>query len=230
MIDTTIETNTKILPAKYPRIKENFYAFGYGSDEEPKTSMWMSSILLGMGSHFKEGMIVYDYGCGAGRLCNFIASQLKDFEYYGTEPHGSNEQHGEKSIQLAQDNFGQDPRIHLGFIGEDIEQLAISKASVAVLGSIYTHLSIEAFNAINDKLLPIIERGGVIIFSAIIKEKYELLRNFAHGFDGCYGEAHYTVQQLLDYVSSRKLNIKHVGKFDVGVSFRTHYIFRMDHI
>jgi hypothetical protein len=195
----------------------------YGSDEEPASSLWLASLCSSMGDHFKENMIILDYGCGAARCFNFISSQLKDFTYYGLEPSGSCEQWGEKSIDLCIRNFGHDPRSKFGFIDSPLETEAIEKANIVVLGSIFTHLPIEHSTAICDKLLPIPHRNGCIVFSIILGD-YKITLPEQYGFKDCYYVVHNTKEQFDSYCYNNKLKIEPIETFDAGF---LHTIFRV---
>ena len=70
---------------KYKPIFSNYYVHGFGSADEPDSSLWMSSLSEAMGEYFKEQMIVLDYGCGSARYGNFLSYRVKDFEYYGID-------------------------------------------------------------------------------------------------------------------------------------------------
>ena len=125
-----------------------------------------------MGSSFKEGMKVLDYGCGFGDFGWYMENQLKDFTYYGVEPHG---RYGDSCLSKAKDNHGDNPRMSFGYIGEDLEAKAIEDVNVALLLSIFTHLGIDRTEQIMMKLLPIVERGGIIVFTMIHGPEYRIV-------------------------------------------------------
>src|SRR4051794_24180762 len=60
----------------------------YGTDEEPGSSLWLASLSAAMEAHFRQGVTIFDYGCGAGRYADFIRQRLHRFGYFGVEkPH-----------------------------------------------------------------------------------------------------------------------------------------------
>ncbi|MFC1612651.1 hypothetical protein ACFL29_02255 [Patescibacteria group bacterium] len=204
---------------KYEPISNEYLSRGFGTDKEPESSVCMASFANAMGTKFRDGITLLDYGCGSARFCNFMSRRLKDFLYYGVEKPGSFERWGEKAITYAHNNFGHDNRICLGFVGDNIEKEAIEKAEVALLLSIFTHLTIEDMNAIMDKLMPIILRGGSIIFSLFIGEAYITGRDKVYGFKDCYSEVYYTKEQI--EAMAQRLNIK-IDKKDVFKTPRGH--------
>ena len=168
----------------------------YGSAEEPLSSIWLSSLSEAMGDFFREGMKVLDYGCGAGRYCDFLGDRLKKFIYYGVEKPGSTFQHGEQSIKFAKRFFWLNHHAKFGYIGSPTEAEAISNVDVVVLGSVFTHVDFEELRRILKKLEPVIKRGGIIVFSIFLSDKYNLEGPNAYGFMGCYERAWFTMEQL----------------------------------
>ncbi len=208
---------------KYEPISGTYKSRGFGTDREPESSVCMASFANAMGDKFKEGMVLLDYGCGSGRFCNFMSKRLKDFSYYGVERLGSSIKWGENAISFAREYFGGDPRVSLGFIGDKIEREAIDKADVVLLLSIFTHVPLEETNEIMDKLMPIINKGGSVIFSMFIENNYQcvslnpVIRSY--GFENFYFKVNYTERQIKDI--AKRLNIK----IDKNGTFINHIIF-----
>lgn len=212
----------------YPTIYEgNYIVYGHGADTEPQSSLWMAYLSEGVGEHFQEGITVLDYGCGAARYANFLSGRLKEFTYYGVEP--SNTQVGywdsRNAIEVAREKLGHDPRVRLGHVGTELETEAIAKANVAVLGSVFTHIRIEQSLAILDKLSPILDRG-VIVFTAILANAYQLHNAGAHGVHECYSLVHNTVDQYQDYFESKGIVGGVVCSIKLGSGYRQE-IFRL---
>ncbi len=178
-----------------------------GTENEPEFSLCMASFAYAMGEHFKEGMTILDYGCGSARFCNFMSRKLRDFVYYGIEKRSSSARWGELEINTAQYRFQHDPRIKLGFIEEDIEQEAINNADVALLLSIFTHMSIEETKRTMEKLMPIARRGGKIVFSVIHGDEYQLVGSKIYGFDNFYNVVYNTPQQIQNLGDELEANI-----------------------
>jgi SAM-dependent methyltransferase len=149
-----------------------------------------------MGNSFREGLIVLDYGCGAGRYAQFLRQRLKTFQYYGLEKQGSAFRHGEKSIKIARKLFRWDGRVKFDLIGSRLEATALAQSEVVVLGSIFTHVDSEELEHVLKKLQPVVTRGGKIVFSIFIADQYQLEGKGAYGIENCYERAWFTAEQL----------------------------------
>lgn len=189
----------------------------YGTDGEPQASVCMASFSQGMGPGFKEGMRILDYGCGAGRYANFLSRRLKSFEYWGVEPRTAGPSGGEASIGKARAWFGVDSRVRFGFIGSDVEKEALGRVDVVLLLSIFTHTTIEETEEVMRKMLPVVERGGMVVFSVIFGREYELGNgDMAYGSKNFYGVVRLTVAQLDELGRRLGMGILQVEGFDAG--------------
>ena len=70
----------------YPQIAPGFCQSGFGEPNEPESSLMCAAFARAMGEYFTEGVCLLDYGCGAGRFCNFMSGWLRVFKYIGLEP------------------------------------------------------------------------------------------------------------------------------------------------
>ncbi len=170
----------------------------YGTDREPDSSVWLASLSEAMQARFREGMSVLDYGCGAGRYARFLQQRLETFEYFGVERPAGQLRHGEKSIELARWLFRRDERVAFGLIGSPFESDALARVEVVVLGSIFTHVEAQELVAVLEKMSPVVERGGTVVFSIFIADEYDVEDGGAYGFDDCYTRVWYTRKQLND--------------------------------
>jgi SAM-dependent methyltransferase len=168
----------------------------FGADEEPGSSLWLASLSEAMGESFREGIAVLDYGCGAGRYAQFLRQRLRSFEYYGLEKPGSAVQHGEKSIKTARKLFRWDRRIRFNLIGSRLEAKALSRVSVVLLGSIFTHVDFDELQRILKKMQPVLSRGGKVVFSIFLADAYRLEDKGLYGFEGCYSRVWFTEEQI----------------------------------
>lgn len=148
-----------------------------------------------MGDRFRDGMSVLDYGCGVGRYAHFLRQRLDRFEYVGLEKPGAENRHGENSVAVARKIFRRDPRCGFDLIGSDTETRALSRADVAVLGSIFTHVDFGEVQRILEKLQPVADRG-VVVFSIFLDDHERLEGPGAYGFPDCYGRVWFTRDQL----------------------------------
>lgn len=215
----------------YPTIHDGPYVvFGHGADTEPQSSLWMAYLSEAMGKHFHEGLVVLDYGCGGARYANFLSGRLQEFTYYGVEPRDTQVGYWEprNAIEVAKEKLGHDPRIHLGYVGSELEREAISNANVALLGSIFTHLKIEKSLEILDKLMPILDRGA-IVFTVIFDSKYHWDSSGAHGVEECYTAVYNTPDQYDTYFKSKNVAGRVVGWIQLGSGYRQD-IYRVEKI
>ena len=198
-----------------------------GSDEEPFSSIWLASLSEAAGQHFREGLRVLDYGCGAGRYCDFLDQRLENFGYYGVEKRGSSLRHGEKSIRVATRIFRHDRRARFGFIGSRLEEEAIRNVDVVVLGSIFTHLDFREVRQILAKLRPVIERGGTVVFSAFIANEYRLEGRDAYGFIDCYSRVWFEPEQLAQLANQEEWQLSEQESF-LAQGVNLHRIFALN--
>jgi SAM-dependent methyltransferase len=210
--------------SKYSEAR-NFSLFG--SDEEPLSSVWLASLSEAAGDYFREGLKVFDYGCGAGRYCNFLEQRLESFQYYGVEKRGSSCRHGEKSILVANGIFRHDRRARFGFIGSRLEEEAIENVDVVILGSIFTHVDFREVRHILARLRPVIERGGKVVFSAFISDKYRLEGRGAYGFTDCYSRVWFEPEQLAQLANQEEWHLSEQESF-LAQDVNLHRIFALN--
>ena len=184
--------------------KEKYPSCGELSTKEGM-DVGFASFAYAMGRYFGEGVKLLDYGCGPARFCNFMSSRLKDFKYYGIEP---NSEYGINCIQKAKEFYKKDRRISLGLIGDDIESESIKEADVALLCSIFTHLTIEQTESILYKLYPIIENDGIIVFSMIIGNEYEICKPGHYSIEETYGIVYNTEEQIRELTRMYDIELK----------------------
>jgi SAM-dependent methyltransferase len=167
-------------------------------------------------------MKILDYGCGNARYCNFISERLADFTYYGVEPPGSPVSQG--AIDGARRAYGIKPYVKLGFIGEEVEAEALQQVDGVVLGSIFTHLLFDQFEAICAKFQPILDRGGKVVFSVFLDQVSRWGTNNAYQHKECYSAVWYTQEMLDKYAAKNKVTIQLKETFPAGAG---HKIFCM---
>lgn len=196
-----------------------------GSDEEPDASICMSSFSYAMGEYFGERMKILDYGCGSGRYCNFLSKRLQDFKYVGIERNISD--YTKLCIDTAKRIFGEDERLSFGYTDSEFEQKAIDECNVVLLLSVFTHTSIEMTENIINRLMPIINRDGCIVFSMIHKNDYSLIGN-AYGFTDEYSVTYNTYSQVEDLRKKFGVSITLMDTYDAkGI---IHSIYRITKI
>ena len=174
----------------------------FGTTNEPGSSIWLSCLMEALNENFKEEMCVLDYGCGAARLANYLSFRLKDFTYYGLDVENSQSRNTIQkfSVQLK------DSRVKLGFIEHPIEKEALNIVDSVVLGSVFTHLKFDYFKTICDKLLPILNAGGVVSASVFLSDKYNVpATGGRYAIKDCYQKVFYTTEQIDQYCSENGL-------------------------
>lgn len=190
----------------YPPIVQDYEKKGMvvGTDKEPDASLCLASFAEAMGSKFKEGMKVLDYGCGSARFANFLSLRLKDFQYFGLERKESN--WGVLCVNKAIELFDGDSRVNVGYVNTKLEEKALETCDTVLLLSVFTHTTIEETEKILVKLLPIVNRGGNIVFSVIFADEYKLIGN-AYGFVDNYNITYNTKKQIKDLKNKLNINI-----------------------
>ena len=172
----------------------------YGTPAEPLSSLWCASLVAPL--QLSEPFVIVDWGCGDGRLFNFLSERFKDFRYYGLERPG---EFGANSIARARGFFSHDPRAVFDVYGGDTEACALKETSFVVMGSIATHLPIEQFAALLQRVMPALPRGGTLIASCFIEDTARLVDPAVYGHADCYGFVSYTRDQLENVCSKHKL-------------------------
>lgn len=155
-----------------PNFVDNIFWGGNGNEktDDPLYSKWCSLLTE---QYLKEDITILDYGCGCGRLANYISSKIENFTYYGLDTSWG---YGQLGIECAKANYS-DPRTHFGFIESnskvisELEKEAIAKADLVVLGSVLTHLPLKSGLAVLRKFWPVLSRGRNVSLSAFWADK-----------------------------------------------------------
>jgi len=197
---------------KYPRLYPDFNVYGFGTDAEPGTSYWMSTLLDPLEDLFKEGMTILDYGCGGARLFNFITGYLEDFRYIGAEPLDGRE------LGIAKSYFEKDPRALFMTCKEAIASKAVLSCDVVILGSIFTHLLQKKCEQILESLFPVVDRGGMIVFTAMFEKTARVAgKGGCHDLADCYRKSFQKEDWIEELQQKYSRKIELVDKFACGV-------------
>jgi 2-polyprenyl-3-methyl-5-hydroxy-6-metoxy-1,4-benzoquinol methylase len=207
MVQTSPEWINDWSIEKFSPITHNWVSMGHGTDEEPMQSLSQSTFAKAMKEKYGDGMKILDYGCGTGRFANFLSKRLKNFKYIGLEKAGGTTYWGETSVRDGLINAGHDDRFRLGFTESLLEKKAIEESDVVLLCSVFTHTTIEETHRIISKLMPIVNRGGRVVFSMIHADTYSL-NGSLYGFDQCYEVTYNTKEQVEEIARKFNANVK----------------------
>ena len=175
-----------------------------------------------MGSHFKEKMKIFDYGCGFAAFANFMSQYIEKFTYYGVE---TNSKYGKNCIKIAKKSL-EDKRIKLGHFGKTIEK-KIAVVDVILLVSIFTHLRINETEDILKKLLQTAKPGSIIVFTMILRDKYEEIGSKAYGIKNTCAVVYNTKEQVKNLSEKLKCDIELKDEW-LHMNTWLHSIYRID--
>jgi len=191
------------------------YCVGHadGTPAEPGSSIWCASLLESARDRLSGPFVILDWGCGDGRLLDFMTRRFKEFEYYGIERPG---EHGSSRIVQARASFASDPRAKFDVYDTPLEKEAVGRAGIVVMGSVATHIPIPMFEILLSRILPVLERGGVLISSFFIRDRYAFQNGTCYGHDDCYRWVSYTQEQVDGICQKMGLSAEQKELFDAG--------------
>ena len=145
---------------------------GCGSDVEPYSTRWCEC--LSEGIRDKTSYNIIDWGCGYARFLLHIIKKgnVNTTRYFGFELQGKT--HGELLIDFCRENYShldmkEGSSIKFGYVdNEELVKEAKNKCTTMLLGSVFTHLSLESSKAIINRFDDFIVNGGEIVFSLIL--------------------------------------------------------------
>jgi hypothetical protein len=180
-----------------PICPEYKVSFEFGTPFEPESSLWCASLLdPAKKAALLDGDIsIADWGCGDGRLLDFICRRFKKFKYYGIEQSNA---FGTSCIWRALSTFGKDRRVSIGASDSDLARKAIDSASLIILGSVATHIPIEETEGLFKLFLSALDRGAKIIASFFVGDSYTLEMSGLYGKKDCYIKVTCTQSQIED--------------------------------
>ena len=201
---------------------------GCGSDHEPYSTKWCESLDKGF---IDSNYCIIDWGCGYGRFLNYILTKkINKFKYYGFELHG--EKNGDLLIDFCKTHYldVNNPNIIIKFGYVDDNKLlneALKKCNTILLGSVFTHMSIDESLLFLKKFDDFIMNGGTIIFSLIIENNiYKLMGKGAYGISNGYACVFHSNTELRHLCKNERYKIQNIGKFQTDHKIK-HDIFKL---
>lgn len=199
---------------------------GIGSDLQPHTVLWHKKLVEAIGSQFKDGISVIDWGCGYGRFLNhMILQKINGFTYYGFDVPSIH--NGDVLIPCNKEMYSKYSNAFFGFINDkDLVEQAWDVCDIVILGSVFTHITVEAAQAFIHKCDSILHKeNGMIVFSLIMRDKYHVAGPY-YNYEGAFGEVHYTNTEIELLKADNKHQIKKINKFVTDGSIE-HTIFKL---
>lgn len=169
------------------------YTCGYefGSPDEPASSLWCASLLepARKSKAFDTEFALLDWGCGDGRLFNFLSRRYKKFRYFGIEQESS---FGMSCLWRASASFGQDRRAMFTTADNNKASEALDKATLIILGSVATHLLEDDLRKCLSRYERVLRRGAPLVTSFFIGNAFSAFIPGLYGNPKCHGVVTYT--------------------------------------
>ena len=170
-------------------------------------------------------------GCGYGRFLNYILTKdIDKFKYYGFELHG--EKNGDLLIDFCKTHYlnlnNPNRIIKFGYV-DDIKLLdeATRNCDSILLGSVFTHMSMNDSLLFLEKFDNFIMNGGNIVFSLIIEQNiYKLIGPGAYGIPNGYSCVFHSNNELQQLCKNKRYKIQNLGKFQTNHTIK-HDIFKL---
>jgi len=190
----------------------------FGTPLEPYSSLWCASLIASL--NLTEPFTILDWGCGDGRLFNFLSGRFQFFRYYGLERPGN---FGTACVASARRLFAHDYRATFDVFDTPTEAIALHEASAVVMGSIATHIPFPTFEEIIARVRPVLDHGGILVASIFIDEAYRCLHRGVYGHEDCYGFVSY-MQEQLDHLCERAKLSAHETDTFVSADDNLHHV------
>lgn len=162
-----------------------------GSSEEPGSSLWCASLLDPVRDRLSAGFRLLDWGCGDGRLMDFISRRFRDFSYMGVEKSGK---WGRFCVGRGEKFFRKDSRASFGLTETPFEAEAVRAAEVVVMGSVMTHLVPSDAAALLWRVSPVLVRGGALVTSLIVGQAHFRDMSPSYGHGDCHALVPYSIK------------------------------------
>jgi SAM-dependent methyltransferase len=139
---------------------------------------WESLQLFSIENCLNDYCSVLDYGCGGGgTLQHTLFNHYPNAKYYGLDI----EFEGIDNKGFSGNKIKNNNNIYFGYIDE-IENI-LPKVDGMVMGSVFTHLSLNKMEEILNKTLPHYERGFELGFTSFLGDDFQFYGSHAYGND-----------------------------------------------
>ena len=204
---------------------------GCGSDDELHSNRWCEC--LSEGRRDKTSYNIIDWGCGYARFLLHIMKEGKvNTRYFGFELRGKT--HGELLIDFCRENYShldtkEGSSIKFGYVdNEELVKEAKNNCTTMLLGSVFTHLSLESSKAILKRFDDFIINGGEIVFSLILSADNvdNQVTPGVYENPDCFAVVYYSHDSLNALTLDNRYKIEHVSEFQTDHTLK-HDIFRL---
>jgi hypothetical protein len=187
--------------------------FEFGTPNEPASSLWCASLLepLRKAGALSTEFAAVDWGCGDGRLFNFLSRRYRKFRYFGIEQENS---FGMSCLWRASASFGQDKRAMFATAENNKAAQALDKATFIVLGSVATHLVEQDLRECLSKFDRALRRGAPLVSSFFIGNSFSAFIPGLYGNPKCHGAVTYTKPMIEDIAKSLGCTATEEGEFE----------------
>ena len=171
--------------------------WAFGTPDEPASSIWCASLLepLRKTGYLNSEFSALDFGCGDGRLFNFLSRRYKKFQYFGIEQDNT---FGWSCLRSASASFGKDSRACFAAVGSPKAAEAIDKATFVVLGSVATHLKEKELLKCLAPYQGALRRGAPLVASFFVGKAFSAFSPGIYDNPECYTAVTYTSPMVND--------------------------------
>jgi RimJ/RimL family protein N-acetyltransferase len=166
--------------------------------------LWESMQLFSVIDCLNDNCSILDYGCGGkGTLQHTLFSHYPNAKYYGLDINIEGPDNSGFNETKLNNNLN---NVYFEYIDE-LENV-LPKVDAMVMGSVFTHLSLNKMTEVLDKLLPHFERGFQLGFTTFLGEKFEFEISGVYGNDPeTYGYTIIKFEWYKEYCDKNNLEI-----------------------
>lgn len=146
--------------------------------DEPR-HIWESMQLFSVIERLSDTCSILDYGCGGkGTLQHTLFNHFPNAKYFGLDiRHEGPDNSGFNEAKTVNNSNN----VYFGYINE--LGSILPEVDAMVMGSVFTHLSLDKMTEVLDQLLPYFERGFQLGFTTFLGNELEFVGSGAYGND-----------------------------------------------